>query len=210
MPSSAVAGIASNTPSAKEPVACVRLAARKAPSMYSEPCARLIMSMMPNTSVRPAANRNSIKPNCRPFSACSRTRTTTPLLHRAVLDVGVAAVLEDRAHGLVDEAHLRVLADHAQVVVLDRVLVAVELEGAARRLELGRLQRAAHRLLVVQPALGLAHCGIDEQRGVVALRSEHRGQPLVLLLEFGDEFLVGRVVEVERPWRGVKEAQHRF
>ena len=32
------------------------------------------MSMIPNTSVRPAASRNSINPNCRPFSACSRIR----------------------------------------------------------------------------------------------------------------------------------------
>jgi hypothetical protein len=32
------------------------------------------MSMMPNTSVRPAASRNSINPNCRPFSDCSTMR----------------------------------------------------------------------------------------------------------------------------------------
>src|SRR5262245_31788172 len=101
--------------------------------MYSEPCARLIMSMMPNTSVRPAASRNSINPNCRPLRACSTIRTQVKawLLHLAFLDVRVAVVLEDRADGLVDEAPLRVLGDHAQVVVLDRVLVAVELEGAA-------------------------------------------------------------------------------
>ena len=74
MPASAVAGIASSTPSANEPVACTRVAAKNAPSMYSDPCARLIMSMMPNTSVRPAASRNSISPNCRPFSDCSRIR----------------------------------------------------------------------------------------------------------------------------------------
>ncbi|CFN66451.1 Uncharacterised protein [Bordetella pertussis] len=30
-----------------------------------------MMSMMPNTRVRPAAIRNSINPNCRPFSNCS-------------------------------------------------------------------------------------------------------------------------------------------
>src|SRR5258708_1325427 len=42
--------------------------------MYSEPCARLIMSMMPNTSVRPAASRNSIRPSCKPFSTCSTIR----------------------------------------------------------------------------------------------------------------------------------------
>src|SRR2546426_4087768 len=42
--------------------------------MYSEPCARLTRFMMPNTSVSPAAIRNSITPNCRPFSSCSKRR----------------------------------------------------------------------------------------------------------------------------------------
>src|SRR6185295_9589701 len=42
--------------------------------MYSEPCARFTMFMMPNTSVRPAAIRNSITPYCRPFSSCSKRR----------------------------------------------------------------------------------------------------------------------------------------
>src|SRR3954469_12492023 len=110
--------------------------------------------MMPNTSVRPAASRNSISPNCRPFSACSRIRIQDKaLLHRAVLHVGVAAVLEDGADGLVDEASLRVLADHAQVVVLDWHLVAVELEGAAHRLEARRFHRLPHRLDVLDFAL---------------------------------------------------------
>src|SRR5688572_10972942 len=74
MPRSAVAGTASSTPALNDPVSCTKVEARNAPTMYSEPCARLIMSMMPNTSVRPAASRNSISPNCRPFSDCSRIR----------------------------------------------------------------------------------------------------------------------------------------
>ena len=40
--------------------------------MYSEPCARLTRSMMPKTSVRPAASRNSSMPNCTPFKHCSK------------------------------------------------------------------------------------------------------------------------------------------
>ena len=32
------------------------------------------MSMMPNTSVSPAASRNSISPNCNPFRDCSTIR----------------------------------------------------------------------------------------------------------------------------------------
>ena len=41
--------------------------------MYSEPCARLITFMMPKISVSPAAIRNSMTPNCAPFSSCSTT-----------------------------------------------------------------------------------------------------------------------------------------
>src|SRR2546427_10467000 len=93
--------------------------------MYSEPCARLTRFMMPNTSVSPAAMRNSITPNCRPFSSCSKRRAmkngdrphlfcytslgggnkrglsplTIPIhhspLHLAVLVVRVLVVLED-------------------------------------------------------------------------------------------------------------------
>src|SRR5262245_30158043 len=113
--------MASSTPAVNEPVSATKVEARNAPSMYSEPCARLIMSMMPNTSVRPAASRNSINPNCRPLSACSTMRTqdtsSRDLLHRAVLDVRVAAVLEDGADGFVHQAALRVLGDDAQVVI---------------------------------------------------------------------------------------------
>src|SRR6266850_5212298 len=105
------------------------------------------MSMMPNTSVSPAASRNSISPNCRPFSDCSRIRIQdkTNLLHGAVLHVGVAVILEDGADGLVDETPLGILADDAQVIVLDRELVAVELERPAHRLEPAGLQRLAQR-----------------------------------------------------------------
>src|SRR5207244_13534280 len=83
--------------------------------MYSEPCARLTRFMMPNTSVRPAASRNSITPSCSPFSVCSATRMRfmnkkgarsapcrppAPLpLHLAVLRVGVLVIGE---HGLLD------------------------------------------------------------------------------------------------------------
>src|SRR6185369_15989052 len=35
--------------------------------------------MMPNTSVRPAASRNSSRPNCRPFSDCSMRTSIDPL-----------------------------------------------------------------------------------------------------------------------------------
>src|ERR1017187_9990139 len=141
------------------------------------------MSMTPKTSVKPAASRNSIRPNCRPLRACSRTRVPgtpnrpwpTSGLHLAVLHVGVAVVLQDRlAERLVDEAALAVAADGAHVVVLDRVLVGIEAKGAAHRIELRRLQRLAHRFVVFEIAVELAHRGVDEIGRVVALRGIER------------------------------------
>src|SRR5687768_5022550 len=107
------------------------------------------MSMMPNTSVSPAARRNSISPNCRLFSDCSRRRIpdmnnsgTEPeldrapspnqLLHLAVFGPEVGQPVDYRADLLVDDAALVVLRDHAQVVVLHRRAVVREFPVAAR------------------------------------------------------------------------------
>src|SRR5258706_874036 len=229
MPSSAVAGMASSTPAVNEPVSSTKVEARKAPSMYSEPCARLIMSMMPNTSVRPAASRNSIRPNCTPFSACSRKRITDiqigdgartnpgsvpefQLLHAAVFGPEVAVVLEDGADFAIDDAPLAILHERAHVVVLDRRAVRRFLPFAPRCLgTLGRLhQRGAERLRVLDLAFRVAHRLVDDQRRGVALLGVKRRNALVFLLELGDEFLVGIVVEVVGPLRGVEHAEHRL
>src|SRR5689334_11351642 len=99
--------------------------------------------MMPSTSVRPAAIRNSVTPSCTPLSNCSKTRvqgmekkraparpfqdclSRTSPLHLAVLVIRVLVLLED---GLLD-AHLDVAARQLhrvqQVKVLDRVMVVV-------------------------------------------------------------------------------------
>src|SRR5262245_46072439 len=42
--------------------------------MYCTPCARLMKSITPNTSVSPAAIRNKSTPSCSPLSTCTRTR----------------------------------------------------------------------------------------------------------------------------------------
>ena len=55
--------------SRKEPLWRNTVAAMKAPIMYSEPCARLMKFMMPNTSVRPAASR----PGCAATSPASNS-----------------------------------------------------------------------------------------------------------------------------------------
>src|SRR6266480_5673373 len=104
------------------------------------------------------------------------------LFHRTFLNIGVAPVLEYGSHGLVDEAPLRILSHHAEVVVLDRVLVAVEPERTAHRLELRGLERLAHAFRILDPALHFTNRGVDEERRVVALRGVYGGKPLVLLL----------------------------
>src|SRR6476620_101731 len=117
--------------------------------------------MMPSTSVSPAASRNSIRPSCSPFRSCSAARVAlTASLHRAFAHVRIGVVPEHRAHGLVGDAALRILLDDAQVVVLYRVLVAIELERPAHGLELGRGECRAQRLLVLEIAAYLAHRGV--------------------------------------------------
>src|SRR3970282_2419140 len=156
------------------------------------------MSMMPNTSVRPAARRNSIRPTCSPFSPCSSSSSAlingllppqgetkespSPLmgeggdgggmgrLHLAGLHVGVGMILENGADDAVGEAPLLVLGDQAQVVVLYRIVVLVEAERAADRLEIGLAQGGAESALVLDPALHRAHRRVDQQPRVVSLR----------------------------------------
>src|SRR6476646_7072846 len=127
--------------------------------------------MMPNTSVSPAASRNSSRPNCRPFRHCSMnsvmTRSLSRLrappqanggsapapppsrpragsLHRAFVVELILAVLDDGGDGL---EHVVVALFHhvLQIEVLDRDVVVAELESAAHRLEVGFLQRLLHR-----------------------------------------------------------------
>src|SRR6476619_7402513 len=86
--------------------------------MYCTPCARLMKSITPNTSVSPAAIRNSSTPNCKPLSVWTmssvvdiRVSLSLPrkrgrdkrLLHRAVGNVRIGVVREHllRDFGLV-------------------------------------------------------------------------------------------------------------
>lgn len=129
------------------------------------------------------------------------------LRHPAHLHVRIAVVLQDRfAERPVDQAALAVAADGAHEVVLDRVLVGVELERPAHRVELRRTQRLAHRVLIFQLALDVAHRRIDQQGGVVPLRRKHRRHAFVFVLELGHELLVRRVREIGRPVRRVEQA----
>src|SRR5258706_4253182 len=123
--------------------------------------------MMPNTSVRPAAMRNSITPYCRPLRACSRTITGRSLpLHGTFLVVRVLVVLED---GLLD-LHLDVgagLDGFEKIEVLDGEVVDVVGIGAAGRLVVGLAHGGDHALLVAEIALDGAHGRIDQHDAVV-------------------------------------------
>src|SRR5688572_996808 len=178
--------------------------------------------MMPNTSVSPAARRNSISPNCRLFSDCSRSRIPDMnsgsgsqlsrsvrrqlnydpdpefSLHLAVFGPEVAEAVDYRADLLVDDAALAILGDHTQVVVLHRRAVVRELPVAARRFETPRRghQRLVERRHVLDLAVHAAHGGVDQERRGVALLGKKRRDAFVLFLEPADEFAVGVVVEV--------------
>src|SRR4029079_4231185 len=60
--------------------------------MYSEPCARLTRSMIPNTSVNPAASMNSSRPNCRPLRHCSMNSVMALSVHTFAIENGGGAL----------------------------------------------------------------------------------------------------------------------
>src|SRR5258706_4056083 len=110
--------------------------------------------MIPNTSVRPAASRNSMTPSWRPLRICSNTRVIKkearsarascsavrrPLpLHLAVLAVRILVVRENGLLHLHDRIRAcRRAGDRLeQIVVLDREMIVVEGELAARGFEI--------------------------------------------------------------------------
>src|SRR6266571_3808634 len=159
------------------------------------------MFMMPKTSVRPAAIRNSVTPSWRPLSVCSRTRKKTfrtlPL-HPAFLVVGVLVILED---GLLD-LHLDVAGDGdgaQEVEVLDREVVHVVRVLAACGLVVGLPHRRDHALLVREVALHRPHGRVDQHDAVVGLGAVEDGRLAELLLEVRDVARVGLVLEIGGP-----------
>src|SRR6185312_2331451 len=116
--------------------------------MYCTPCARLMKSITPNTSVSPAAIRNSSTPSCSPFSVWTRRRVTdiAPLhpspprgegqardsLHRAILHVRIGVVGEHLLGDLRLILAVRALGHLHQVEVLDRIVIGVEFEIPAQ------------------------------------------------------------------------------
>src|SRR5262249_14619324 len=112
--------------------------------MYCTPCARLMKSITPKTSVSPAATRNRRMPSCSPLNNWTRTSGVdmgTPIEGRPALlqgtlgGVGVAVALEDLLHDLGLELAVGALGNLHQIEILNREAVGVELEGAAYGLE---------------------------------------------------------------------------
>src|SRR5262249_41501045 len=72
----------------------------------------------------------------------------SPSLHLAILGVRVALVREHLLDDLGLELAVGSLGDLDEVEVLDRIVVGVELEAAAQRLEVGLGERGTQRVLV--------------------------------------------------------------
>src|SRR6478672_6357088 len=98
--------------------------------MYCTPCARLMKSITPKTSVRPAATRKSSTPNCRPLSACTSKSWVVTSAHAALGRPGVGVVLQHLPHRLGLELAVGALRHLAEPEILHRVVVGAELEVA--------------------------------------------------------------------------------
>src|SRR5262245_38850238 len=177
--------------------------------MYWTPCARLMKSITPKTSVSPAAIRNSRTPSCSPLRTWTTRRVVDipSLLHRAVLDVRIGVVLEHLLRDLGLELAVGALRYLDQVEILDRIVVGVELERAAQRLEVGLGERGSECVLVGGRALGLLQRAVDELRGIVGLERVARRDRVVFLLVGRDERLVLRVVEIGSPVGTAEESE---
>src|SRR3982074_3239381 len=126
--------------------------------------------MMPNTSVNPAANRNSSSPNCNPFRNCSTTSsmgTSYRIAQRKqrrrerrrcfaqgprsfhrdfVMEAGLG-VLDDGSDRFQRKLALGVLDHILQIEALDRNMVVTVFERAAQRLEIRLLHLGLHGVL---------------------------------------------------------------
>src|ERR1043166_136307 len=110
--------------------------------------------MMPNTSVSPAASKNSSRPNCSPFRNCSTISSMSPQprrcsktaaarqrrrcsrrfwrsLHRAFVVEAVLVVLDDGGDGFQRQLAVGILDHVLQIEALDRDVVLAVFERAA-------------------------------------------------------------------------------
>src|SRR5262245_19792983 len=118
--------------------------------MYWTPCARLMKSITPNTSVRPAAIRNSRTPNWSPFRTWTTKRPVDItsvrhllLFHRAILGVRIREVGKNLFVDLGLELTIAAFGNFDQIEILNRIVVGVEPKTATQRCEIRFFQRCS-------------------------------------------------------------------
>src|SRR5215475_2404733 len=174
--------------------------------MYWTPCARLMKSITPNTSVSPAAIRKSRTPNWSPFRIWT---TTSPvdiaavrpfsLFHRTVFGVRIGVSGKHLFIDLSFELAVWPLRHLHLIEILDRIVIGVELEGTTQRGEV-RLHQCRTQCVPIRGiSFGKLQRAIDEQSCIVGLEGVSRRNRVVLLLVVGNEFLVLRVIEIGCP-----------
>src|SRR6185503_19711716 len=117
--------------------------------------------MMPKTSVRPAAIRNSMTPNCSPLRHCSTTSSALTGTSGNERGAGGPAPLA--------RPRRPALPLHRALLVIGVLVVLVVGELAARRLEVGLAHGGHHAAAVREVTLHRPYRRIDEQHAVVAL-----------------------------------------
>src|SRR4249919_644635 len=137
--------------------------------MYWTPCARLMKSITPNTSVRPAAIRKSRTPNWSPFRIWT---TTSPVdiapvrplssFHRTIFGVRIGISGKHFFIDLSFKFAVRPLRHFDLVEILDRIVIGVELEGTAQRREVRLHQCRTQRVLVRDISFGQLQCAVDK------------------------------------------------
>src|SRR5512139_2906449 len=120
-------------------------------------------------------------------------------LHRTVLGMRVGKVSEDLFVYFSLEFAIGTFGDFDQIEVLDRIIVRVELEAAAKRGEVRLLQRRPQCVFIGGIAFGQLQCAIDQEYGVIRLKGVSRRDRAIFLLIACNELFVLRIVEVGRP-----------
>src|SRR5262245_46155311 len=129
--------------------------------MYWTPCARLMKSITPNTSVSPAAIRKSRTPNWSPFRIWT---TTSPvdialvqppsLFHRTVFGIWIGVAGKDLVIDLSFELTAPSWRHLHMIEILDRRVLAGEIARSTQRREVSLHQCRAQRVLIRGISLG--------------------------------------------------------
>src|SRR5205814_1063358 len=174
-----------------------------APPRYSVPCARFSTSIIPNTNDSPTASVKYSNPNAAPSTMDTACASNQPITGGK----GSSAERDQFRDHAVGQ-HRAIHTDLAQVPLLQRRAVLVELPRAARAVDGAHLaDRGVERLR--GEAAGLARDRdrlVQYRRGVERGHRVRGGDQVVHLLVLGREPAVGRVVQVGRVVHGREDA----